>query len=88
MCRPYESAVHCPCTPHSVPLTLQVIVSDVYQQIVKQVAAERVAGAGRGTRPSLSRVITAGQPDQSQPRRRNSNTRSTPTTSISASTAG
>jgi hypothetical protein len=36
MCRPYESAVHRPCTPHSVPLTLQVIVSDVYQQIVKQ----------------------------------------------------
>ncbi len=53
MCRPYEPAVHCPCTPHSVPLTPQVIVSDVYQQIVKQVDAERVAGAGRGTRPSL-----------------------------------
>ena len=33
MYRPYESAVHRPCTPHSVPLTLQVIVSDVYRQI-------------------------------------------------------
>jgi hypothetical protein len=39
MCRPYESAVYRPCTPHLVPLTLQVIVSDVYQQIVKRVAA-------------------------------------------------
>jgi hypothetical protein len=33
-------------------------------------------------------VIPAGQPDQSQPRRRNSNTKMTPTMSISASTAG
>ena len=40
MCRSYESAVHRPRTPHSVPLTLQVIVSDVYQQIVTRVAAE------------------------------------------------
>jgi hypothetical protein len=64
MCRPYESAVHRPCTPHSVPLTLQVIVSDVYQQIAKRVAAERVAGAGRGTRPSNpSAIIPRSRPD-------------------------
>jgi hypothetical protein len=37
MYRPYESAVHRPCAPHSVPLTLQVIVSGMCQQIVKQV---------------------------------------------------
>ena len=45
MCRSYESAVHGSRTPHTVPLTLQVIVSDAYQQIANRVAAERVAGA-------------------------------------------
>jgi hypothetical protein len=43
---------------------------------------------GGNVAPPPTRVILAGQPDQSQPRRRNSNTRRTPTMSITTSTAG
>jgi hypothetical protein len=65
MYRPYESAVHGQCTTHSVPLTLKVMVSSMYQQIVKQVGPASLADLFEGR---VSAEGTLGKIREARPR--------------------
>jgi hypothetical protein len=54
MCQSYESAVHGPRTPHTVPLTLQITVSDA-PRLRRRVAAEACSPADLGSAETTNR---------------------------------